>query len=83
MLLFIICSHVYMEIGVVVAGEKIDVATVIPEQYTLKKLWQDVKDSHTETETESSASTNDSEKSYADITRILNLTLTFKTHSKS
>lgn len=44
MLLFIICSHVYMEIGAVVAGEKIDVATVIPEQYTLKKLWQDVKD---------------------------------------
>ncbi|KAH9673220.1 SWIM-type domain-containing protein [Citrus sinensis] len=37
-------SHVYMEIRVVVAGEKIDVATVIPEQYTLKKLWQDVKD---------------------------------------
>ncbi|KAK9214575.1 hypothetical protein WN944_006568 [Citrus x changshan-huyou] len=33
-----------MEIGVVVAGEKIDVATVIPKQYTLKKLWQDVKD---------------------------------------
>ncbi|KAH9778975.1 EP1-like glycoprotein 3 [Citrus sinensis] len=33
-----------MEIWVVVAGEKIDVATVIPEQYTLKKLWQDVKD---------------------------------------
>ena len=44
MLLFIICSHVYMEIGAVVAGEKIDVATVIPKQYTLKKLWQDVKD---------------------------------------
>ncbi|KAL9422731.1 hypothetical protein AB3S75_034918 [Citrus x aurantiifolia] len=33
-----------MEIGAVAAGEKIDVATVIPEQYTLKKLWQDVKD---------------------------------------
>ncbi|KAH9698125.1 hypothetical protein KPL71_023893 [Citrus sinensis] len=30
-----------------------------------------VSDSHTETDTESSASTNDSEKSYADITKIL------------
>ncbi|GAY66977.1 hypothetical protein CUMW_253080 [Citrus unshiu] len=33
-----------MEIEVVVAGEKINVATVIPEQYTLNKLWQDVRD---------------------------------------
>ena len=38
MLLFIICSHVYMEIRAVVAGEKIDVATVILEQYTLKDV---------------------------------------------
>lgn len=30
-----------------------------------------VSDSHTETDTESSASTSDSEKSYADITKIL------------
>lgn len=27
-----------------VAGEKINVTTVIPEQYNLNKLWQDVKD---------------------------------------
>ena len=27
-----------------VAGEKINVVTVIPEQYTLNKLWQDVRD---------------------------------------
>lgn len=33
-----------MEIETVVAGEKINVATVIPEQYILSKLWQDVKD---------------------------------------
>ena len=30
-----------------------------------------VSDSHTETDTDSSASTSDSEKSYADITKIL------------
>ncbi|KAK9177328.1 hypothetical protein WN944_029349 [Citrus x changshan-huyou] len=37
-------SHVYMELEVVVAGEKINVVTVIPEQCTLNKLWQDVRD---------------------------------------
>ena len=43
MLLFITCSHVYTEIGAVVAGDEIDVATIILEYYTsLKKMWQDV-----------------------------------------
>ena len=44
------------------------------EQWTIRQTSDSnlaVSDSHTETDTDSSASTTDSEKSYADITRIL------------
>ncbi|KAH9649506.1 SWIM-type domain-containing protein [Citrus sinensis] len=37
-------SLIYMDIEAVVSGKTVNVAHVIPEQYTLKKLWEDVKD---------------------------------------
>ncbi|KAK9213868.1 hypothetical protein WN944_005853 [Citrus x changshan-huyou] len=38
-----ICS-VYMDIEAVVGGDLLTVASVIPEQYSLKKLWADIRD---------------------------------------
>ncbi|KAK9209113.1 hypothetical protein WN944_001477 [Citrus x changshan-huyou] len=35
---------IYMDIEAVVGGKMVNVAHVVPEQYTLKKLWEDVKD---------------------------------------
>ena len=33
-----------MDIEAVVGGDLLTVATVIPEQYSLKKLWADIRD---------------------------------------
>ncbi|KAK9179412.1 hypothetical protein WN943_028612 [Citrus x changshan-huyou] len=37
-------SSVYMDIEAVVGGDLLTVASVIPEQYSLKKLWADIRD---------------------------------------
>ncbi|KAH9723243.1 mutator transposase mudra protein [Citrus sinensis] len=37
-------SSVYMNIEAVVGGDLLTVASVIPEQYSLKKLWADIRD---------------------------------------
>ncbi|KAK9174663.1 hypothetical protein WN944_029700 [Citrus x changshan-huyou] len=69
MLLFITCSHVYMEIGVVVAGDEIDVATIIPEKWLRVKGHNILSDDSDDSEDSPSYEFVPRSSSYIDISK--------------